>query len=58
MIGLAIFCTLVGGALGAFLEPTSFAVSVPIAIMGGFIMNELRIILREIKKTDCKSKEE
>lgn len=26
--------------------------------MGGFIMNELRIILREIKKTDRKSKEE
>jgi len=42
MIGLAIFCTLVGGALGAFLEPTSFAVSVPIAIMGGFIIKAIK----------------
>ena len=42
MIGLAIFSTLIGGVIGAFLEPTSFAVSVPIAIMGGFIIKAIK----------------
>ena len=41
MTGLAIICTLIGGGIGAFLEPTSFAVSVPIAIMGGFIIKAI-----------------
>lgn len=38
MIIVAIICTILGGALGAFLEPVSFSVSIPIAIMGGFSM--------------------
>ncbi|MGI6731146.1 MAG: hypothetical protein ACOX5F_04495 [Anaerovoracaceae bacterium] len=42
MIVLAIICTLVGGVIGAFLEPVSFSVSIPIAIMGGFILYALK----------------
>ncbi len=42
MIGLAVICTLLGGVLGAYLEPVSFAVSIPIAIMGGFILKAIR----------------
>ncbi len=38
MVIIAIICTILGGALGAFLEPVSFSVSIPIAIMGGFIL--------------------
>ena len=40
MIGLAVACTILGGIVGASLEPVSFSVSIPIAIMGGFIMKE------------------
>lgn len=42
MIGLAVVCTILGGIVGASLEPVSFSVSIPIAIMGGFIMKEIR----------------
>lgn len=42
MIGLAVACTILGGIVGASLEPVSFSVSIPIAIMGGFIMKEIR----------------
>lgn len=42
MIGLAVICTLIGGAIGVFLEPVSFSVSVPIAIMGGFILKAIK----------------
>lgn len=42
MIIVAIFCTLIGGVIGAFLEPVSFSVAVPIAIMGGFILKALQ----------------
>ena len=42
MIAVAIICTLIGGGIGAFLEPVSFSVAVPIAIMGGFIMAEIK----------------
>ena len=42
MIGFAVVCTILGGIVGAFLEPVSFSVSIPIAIMGGFIMKEIR----------------
>lgn len=57
MVGLAIFCTFIAGAIGAFLEPTSFAVSVPIAVMGAFILKEIRdvkatIIQAEIEKAE------
>ncbi len=42
MIVLAIICTLIGGAIGAFMEPVSFSISIPIAIMGGFILYALK----------------
>lgn len=42
MIIIAIICTILGGVLGAFVEPVSFSVSIPIAIMGGFILKELK----------------
>ena len=42
MIGLAVACTIFGGIVGASLEPVSFSVSIPIEIMGGFIMKEIR----------------
>ena len=41
MIILAIICTLVAGVIGAFLEPVSFSVSLPIAVMGGFILYDV-----------------
>ena len=41
MIFLGVICTLVGGVISAFLEPVSFAISVPIAIMGGFILKSI-----------------
>ena len=42
MIFIAIVCTLLGGVLGASLEPVSFSVSIPIAIMGGFILKAIK----------------
>lgn len=42
MVILAIICTILGGVLGAFLEPVSFSVSIPIAIMGGFILKAIK----------------
>lgn len=42
MIIVAIICTVLGGVLGAFLEPVSFSVSIPIAIMGGFILKAIK----------------
>lgn len=42
MIIVAIICTVLGGVLGAFLEPISFSVSIPIAIMGGFILKAIK----------------
>ena len=42
MIVAAVICTLLGGVLGAFLEPVSLAISIPIAIMGGFILKAVR----------------
>ena len=42
MIILAVICTILGGILGAFLEPVSFSVSIPIAIMGGFILKAIK----------------
>ena len=38
MIVAAVICTLLGGVLGAHLKPVSLAISIPIAIMGGFIL--------------------
>ena len=42
MIVLAVLCTLAAGAIGAFLEPVSFAAALPVAVMGGFILYALR----------------
>lgn len=42
MIIIAIICTILGGLLGASLEPVSFSVSIPIAIMGGFILKAIK----------------
>ena len=42
MISLAVVCTILGGILGAFLEPVSLSVSIPIAIMGGFILKAIK----------------
>ncbi len=42
MIVLAVVCTLIAGGIGAFLEPVSFSVALPIAVMGGFILNEIK----------------
>lgn len=42
MVVLAIVCTLIAGALGAFLEPVSFSVALPIAVMGGFILKAIK----------------
>lgn len=42
MIVVAVICTILGGALGAFLEPISFSISIPIAIMGGFILKAIK----------------
>ena len=42
MIATAVICTLLGGVLGAFLEPVSLSVSIPIAIMGGFILKAVK----------------
>ena len=41
MIALAVICTLSAGVIRAYLEPVSFAVSLPIAVMGGFILKAL-----------------
>ena len=38
MIILAVVCTLIAGGVGAFCEPVSFSVALPIAVMGGFIL--------------------
>ena len=38
---IAVICTLVAGAVGAFLEPVSFSVALPVAVMGGFIMKAI-----------------
>ena len=42
MIVLAVICTLAAGAVGAFLEPDSFSVSLPNVEMGGFILWQMR----------------
>lgn len=49
MIKLAIFCTIIAGVIGAFVESVSLSVSLPIAVMGGFILYELRELSNEKK---------
>ena len=39
---IAIFFTILGGVLGSFLVPPVFANSIPLAIMGGFILAEIQ----------------
>ncbi len=41
MIPIAIICTVAAGVVGSFLEPNAFAVSLPIAVMGGFILKAI-----------------
>ena len=42
MILIAIVCTILGGVLGASIEPVSLSVSIPIAIMGSFILKAIK----------------
>ena len=42
VIAAAVICTILGGVLGASLEPLSLSVSIPVAIMGGFILKALK----------------
>ena len=42
MIFIAIICTILGGVLGASLEPVSLSISIPVAIMGGFIIKAIK----------------
>ena len=42
MILIAIVCTILGGILGASIEPVSLSVSIPIAIMGGFLLKAIK----------------
>lgn len=42
MIAVAIICTLIAGFIGYSLEPVSFAVALPIAVMGGFILKAIQ----------------
>jgi len=41
-IVIAVILTILGGILGSFLEPAVFANSIPVAIMGGFILAEIQ----------------
>ena len=41
VIPLAVFLTILAGAVSSFLEPVSFAVSIPVAVMGGFILKAI-----------------
>lgn len=42
MIGLAVISTIIAGILGAFLEPLSLSLSLPVAVMGGFILKAVK----------------
>lgn len=42
MIAVAIICTLIAGFVSSFLEPASFAITLPIAVMGGFILKAIQ----------------
>ncbi|MHA6261160.1 hypothetical protein ACXYMX_14835 [Sporosarcina sp. CAU 1771] len=39
---LAVILTVLGGIFASFLEPPVFANSIPLAIMGGFILAEIQ----------------
>ena len=42
MIIFAVVCTLVAGAIGGMMEPISFSVALPVAVMGGFILRAIQ----------------
>lgn len=42
MVIRAIICTFIGAFVGCFVHPDAFAVSIPIAIMGGFILKTIK----------------
>lgn len=39
---VAIICTLVAGFVSSFLEPVSFAMTLPIAVMGSFNLKAIQ----------------
>ncbi len=41
MIGLAVIATIAAGVAGSFLEPAVFGGSLPVAVMGGFILKAI-----------------
>ena len=49
MIGLAVIATIAAGVAGSFLEPAVFGGSLPVAVMGGFI---LKAVLNRNKGRD------
>ena len=53
MIIIAVIATLLAGIVGAFLEPVSFGVSLPVAVMGGFILKAINN--NEAKNSNQKS---
>lgn len=42
MIFLAVLLTLLAGAAGAFVEPLSLSVALPVSVMGAFILYALK----------------
>lgn len=42
MIVAAVLLTLLAGAVGAFLEPVSLSVALPVSVMGAFILYALK----------------
>ena len=42
MILIAMVCTILGGILGASIEPVSLSVSIPVTIMGGFLLKAIK----------------
>lgn len=42
MPAIAAILTILSGVLASFLEPTTFGVSIPIAVMGFFILKEIK----------------
>ncbi|SNS72589.1 hypothetical protein SAMN05446037_101888 [Anaerovirgula multivorans] len=42
MIVVAIICTLIAGFVSSFLEPLPFAMTLPIVVMGSFILKAIQ----------------
>lgn len=50
MVIAAMICTILAGFVGGFIQPVSLGVSLPIAVMGGFILAHLNDLNREKRK--------